>query len=359
MDPSTASRKKLCWELRNMTKIALTLISIFFSVSALAQGTSNLGKQIQFYQENGVPKFNVQISRDVGPGVYRSWAIKFTVNGQELSEGQPVRKVAWRLWDKRSQSFINYWRVQIETPNDMTFSGPTEFYFETGEPGVVNEAVQNSSQLVLVIYAGIGGNLNDGQAVLTTHFIDLSSHCSTNGDQFLDITVNKTGCGTLPKPAQPVELPSANGKVADLSGSAGNYCEGVAKLNEDIQKISEPSPLGIKGTIAREMKLSKVLCNTKGEFVGYKDIKDKNIRAIVNAASATQGLGRLWAITKEFNLSSQGMMIAYRMQLDQEKKIFYNDSLVTAYPEIYGELRDAYSALENWAEDLNNYYRSL
>ena len=326
------------------------LIAVLSMIPMLAfAGTSGLGKQIDFYQENGSPKFGVQVAHDVD----KDWAISFAINGADLSGGKPIRVIAWRLWDKKSESFLSEWRTQVESSTDIYYSGTTAFSWDLSDPALVNEAIRNSTQLALVIYAA-----QYGPAATPTHFIDLGSYCSTNADHFVDLTSGQAGCGTLAKPIQPAQLPASKGKVTDVGNIAGDYCKSVVDLAQEINKVTSGLPIGAIGRISREIKLAKVLCNSQNQFIGFTEIKDQNIRAIVNAAAVEDAFARLYFFAREVNPALGGWMSTRMQNYKRGLTLFFNDSLMAAYPEIYGELRDKYSALRGWAVDLSNFYRS-
>lgn len=362
-------------EMKNKFVFIFTLLAFSTLVVAAtfpagsSAGTTGLGKQLKIYEENGTPKFGVQIMHNSNPDPERMWAITFSIQGAELSAGKPLRVIAWRLWDQRSETFLSEWRTQVESVNDRYYPGVAAFSWDTAVPSVVFEAIQNSTQLALVISATHQSRPNQ-----PTHFIDLGAYCSSAANHFLNLTTGQSGCGTLTKPVQPVQLPPVQKKVNEVLWIADRYCAAVSQLDQDFAKIAGTGagagsgagsggtglPLGVPGQMRKELKLARVVCSSKtNEFVGFKEIKDANTRAIVNMAAATAGFSRLSLMARETSPALYGWILSNMMSFERDQKIVFNDSLYAAYPDLNSSQSwKIHHAITSWAVDLSNYYRN-
>lgn len=331
-----------------------TLLALMFFGNLASAGTAVLGKEMKFYEESGDPKFGIQLVREINPATKQTKAafiINFSVDGRILSEGKKVHSISWSLWDKKTESYLSAWRPDVQSASGFLYPGVIAFNWSTGQPELINEVIQNSSNLVLVL--SVNSNIYKPQP---THFIDISSYCADHVRKIFNLSTGAIGCRKLDKPAQPTQLAPTKEKLAKVDGDG--YCAEVAEAKENLAKLQSLPP-GVAGKVAREVKLAKVICDSKNKFIGFTEIKDENIRAIVNLAAVERALVDMYFITREISPGfGAGFQFKHKAVSDFEK-YFFSDTLLKAYPEIYGTLRTSYSELKLWAVDLANYYRSL
>lgn len=323
-------------------------------VASSAASASELGKQIDFLKDgNGQPKFLVR-------HVYDSylkhpiWAINFSVDGQNLSEGNPVRIISWRLWDKQNEAFLNNPGNFFESIEDDYLAGEKSFGFGVGFADKAKEAILLGERLTLVFFVGS----RDARGA-PTHFIDLGAYCDAYPELFVDEISGAKGCGVLKKPKIKSAMPSGKGKISINNGMFDAYCKAAKSVAEDAAKAGANAPLGYLGGVKREMKLANLVCGKDGKFKGLSDLEksSQDTRAISLVAIVENGFAQLAALESLLRPGSFSASRTWFMSFSQNKQIFYDSQLFEVYPDLNGELREVYLQVENQALELANFYR--
>lgn len=157
--------------------------SVFlFSFAAPAQ---EIGKNINFYFQNQSPQFGVQFAYDSDV----VWTTTFTVVGNDLSEGQPVKIVAWRIWNSSENKWITDWVVSEKHDSGVIWPGTQIFSWRINDEPTVMAAVEGLAHLKLVF------SMNGDEAnLLPTHSIDLGKLSETHPAKFSNLTTGTAGC---------------------------------------------------------------------------------------------------------------------------------------------------------------------
>jgi hypothetical protein len=148
------------------------------------------GKEVQF------TTFGIQYAYDQD----KAWALTFSVSGPDLSAGNPVYLVAWRLYDKARQSYLTDWEISEKNPEGVSYPGTIPFTFAVRDANQVAKVINAQDNAILLL--SINGS---EESLNTTHYINIGANCTAHPDHFLNLSDGKNGCEqvTVALPATP------------------------------------------------------------------------------------------------------------------------------------------------------------
>ena len=168
-------------------KMKNTILLLAFVLCGISQAVlaEDFGKQVAFYQDKKQPQFGVIYSNDTDVMV----VMNLTLWAGDLMPTHKMKSLAWRLYDSGTNQYVNAWTVESRGSGDTFYPGTIAFSWSIKDK---NEAISTMKSLSkLKVLFSVDGNLS---APTPTHFIDLGSYCTSNPDNFINLTSSHNGC---------------------------------------------------------------------------------------------------------------------------------------------------------------------